>query len=104
MPYITSFERIGMEKGLQLEARYLGELVRTRESKALVHIYRASESATKLGRALAAEAKGAKVAVIGAGTMGAGIAGLFLTKGHPVAAITSAIFSIVGGLTALHST
>jgi hypothetical protein len=26
------------------------------------------------------------------------------TKAHPVVAITSAIFSIVGGLTALHST
>ncbi|OVE79643.1 hypothetical protein BVY02_02635, partial [bacterium J17] len=74
----------GIEQGLKKEAQALGELVVSAESKALVHIYFLTESAKKLGRAEKDQAKQSKVAVIGGGTMGAGIAAAFLAKGVSV--------------------
>jgi len=74
-------------EGYAFEARALGELIATPESKALIHVFRLSEGAGKLGRPAAGEVTGAKVAVIGAGVMGSGIAAAFLTKGFSVSLV-----------------
>ena len=75
---------LGITRGLELEARALGELVITEECKSLVHIFRISESASKIGKLLADEAAALPATVIGAGVMGAGIASCFLLKGNRV--------------------
>lgn len=74
----------GLIAGLEQEARFLGELVVGSECKSLVHIYRVSESASKLGRSVAAELAALEVTVVGAGVMGAGIASSFLARDVPV--------------------
>ncbi|MFN8389136.1 MAG: 3-hydroxyacyl-CoA dehydrogenase NAD-binding domain-containing protein [Bdellovibrionota bacterium] len=74
----------GTAKGYAAEARALGDLAATSECKSLVHLFRISEAAGKLGRAAASEILETPVVVIGAGVMGAGIAGSFLAKGHNV--------------------
>ena len=73
-----------MSKGLEIEAKGLGDLVVTPESKALVHIFYLTESAGKLGKGAKDDLAAAKVGVIGGGTMGAGIAASFLSKRVPV--------------------
>ncbi len=74
----------GIARGLELEARALGELVVTDECKSLVHIFRISENASKIGKLLAAEAAALPATIVGAGIMGAGIASCFLLKGNRV--------------------
>lgn len=74
-------------RGYAEEARALGELVVSPESKALVHIFKASEAAGKLGKSASADVRGWKVAVIGSGVMGAGIAGAFVSAGFSVALV-----------------
>ncbi len=74
----------GLEPGLRAEAKALGELIVTPQCKALVHVYILTESAAKLGRAGKAEVEGARIGVLGGGTMGAGIAASFVLAGHPV--------------------
>lgn len=74
----------GIARGLELEAKALGELVVTDECKSLVHIFRISENAAKIGKLLTAEAAALPATIIGAGIMGAGIASCFLAKGNPV--------------------
>lgn len=78
---------VGKERGLLHEAKLLAELAISPESKALVHVYFLTEWAGKLGRAAKDEVVGAKISVIGAGTMGAGIAGAFLSRGFKVGLI-----------------
>ena len=74
----------GTEKGYEDEAKALGELIVTPESKSLVHLYFLSEAAGKLGRSVRDEVKEARIGILGAGVMGAGIAGAFLRSGSPV--------------------
>ncbi|MBI3147543.1 MAG: enoyl-CoA hydratase/isomerase family protein [Betaproteobacteria bacterium] len=75
------------EEGLKLEREAFMFLVQTPESKALRHAFFAERAASKIADVPedTPTRKIAKVAVIGAGTMGGGIAMNFLNAGFPVA-------------------
>lgn len=72
-----------LERGLEREARALGELAVSPVCKSLISIFRASEDAKKLSRLPSGgEARSiARAGVIGGGVMGAAIAGLLAEKG-----------------------
>lgn len=76
-----------LEKGLALEARHFGELTQTDASKALVHLFHATNAVKKhpykdAGRErFASDIKVSSVGVIGGGFMGAGIATVCADKG-----------------------
>ena len=74
----------GMDKGLALEAQMLGELVASSECKSLVHLYFAGEAAKELGKGAKAEMANVEGVVVGAGAMGAGIAGALVGRGDRV--------------------
>lgn len=76
--------KYGEKFGYGEEAKHLGELIVGDVCKSLVHVYRISEAAGKLGRTASQEVENLPVAVLGAGVMGAGIAAVFLAKGHKV--------------------
>ena len=76
--------RRGLDVGYAEEATALGDLIATPECKSLVHIFFLSEAAKKLGKAAGKDVGSIKVGVIGAGTMGAGIAASFVSNGVPV--------------------
>ena len=71
----------GLSKGYEEERKLLGELIVSSESKSLVHLFQVTEDAQKLGRALKDEFASPEVAVLGGGTMGAGIAAACLLSG-----------------------
>lgn len=72
-----------LKRALAIEARALGELIVTPESKNLIHVYHLMEDAKKAGPD--AEARRVeRVAVLGAGIMGGGIAQLLAYKGYGV--------------------
>lgn len=71
------------EAGLEFEARELGRLITTPESKALVRIFFLTEAAKGLGKYGAACLKGGEALVVGAGVMGSGIARALAEKGFP---------------------
>jgi 3-hydroxyacyl-CoA dehydrogenase/enoyl-CoA hydratase/3-hydroxybutyryl-CoA epimerase len=75
-----------VEAGLAAERKGFLELVRTPECRALMSVFFLQERAKKLstGAAPAAPVRVRKVAVIGAGTMGAGIAQWVSARGYPV--------------------
>ena len=72
-----------LEDALAIEAEALGELIVTPESKSLIHVFRLMEAAKKAGP----EVEGRpveRVAVLGAGVMGGGVAQLLSYKGLTV--------------------
>jgi 3-hydroxyacyl-CoA dehydrogenase/enoyl-CoA hydratase/3-hydroxybutyryl-CoA epimerase len=70
--------------GMAHEAQALGKLIVTPESKALVHLFFLTEASKGLGKRSKEEIKGAYSLVVGAGTMGAGIAGALARASHQV--------------------
>jgi len=72
-----------LERGLAIEARALGELIVTPESKNLIHIYHLTQRHRK-GLKQGADHLPMHAAVLGAGVMGSGIAQLIAEKGVPV--------------------
>ena len=76
----------GGEAGLQAEAAAFARLIGQPTARALVHFFFASRATTRVdGLPAKAQGKPIKtVAVIGGGTMGAGICIAFLSKGYPV--------------------
>jgi 3-hydroxyacyl-CoA dehydrogenase/enoyl-CoA hydratase/3-hydroxybutyryl-CoA epimerase len=76
-----------LKKGLEIEARGLGDLIVTPISKNLVKIFFWTEAVKKLNGTDNPDVKEKKVnkaAVLGAGVMGGGIAQLFASKNIPV--------------------
>ncbi len=74
------------DEGMQTEARFFGELCLSSESKALRHLFLSEKNTAKV-EGVSPEAKPrtiASVGIIGAGTMGSGIAINFLLAGIPV--------------------
>ncbi|MDB4975281.1 MAG: 3-hydroxyacyl-CoA dehydrogenase [Myxococcaceae bacterium] len=77
------------DEGIKLEAQLFQELVQSDESKALRHAFFGERAASKISD-VPADTKQrtiAKVGIIGAGTMGGGIAMNFLNAGIPVTII-----------------
>jgi 3-hydroxyacyl-CoA dehydrogenase/enoyl-CoA hydratase/3-hydroxybutyryl-CoA epimerase len=74
----------GRKAGLATEAQELGKLIITPESKALVHLFFLTEAAKGLGKTARKEIADLHALVIGAGTMGAGIAGSLAKSNHQV--------------------
>ncbi|NIQ95705.1 MAG: fatty acid oxidation complex subunit alpha FadJ, partial [Desulfuromonadales bacterium] len=73
-----------IEKGLEIEARALGDLITTPESKNLIHIYNLSQRAKKSPFEGVEPMEVKRAAVLGAGVMGGGIAQLLAAKNIPV--------------------
>jgi 3-hydroxyacyl-CoA dehydrogenase/enoyl-CoA hydratase/3-hydroxybutyryl-CoA epimerase len=76
--------KYGVTLGLEHEAKLLGEMVVTPESKSLTHVFLLSEGAKKLGKSLIDSLGDIRALVVGAGTMGAGIASTLLQQKIPV--------------------
>lgn len=74
----------GYERGYRNEARELGRLIVSHESKALVNVFFLSENAKNLGKSAKKEVENFSSVVVGAGIMGAGIAGSLSRSGCPV--------------------
>lgn len=74
----------GRTKGLAIEAKELGSLIITPESKSLVHLFFLTEAAKGLGKSARKDIADLHGLVIGAGTMGAGIAGALAKSNHQV--------------------
>jgi 3-hydroxyacyl-CoA dehydrogenase len=86
---VSAAARLPFEEGLKYETELANESKATVESKALVHIFFA-ERGTRKVPGLPADAKARNIAsggVIGAGTMGGGIAICFANAGLPVTVI-----------------
>jgi 3-hydroxyacyl-CoA dehydrogenase/enoyl-CoA hydratase/3-hydroxybutyryl-CoA epimerase len=80
-----------LKKGLALEARFFGELTQTPESKALVHLFHASNAVKKhpyrdAGKErFGSSVKVSSIGVVGGGFMGAGITTVCADRGIRVA-------------------
>ncbi|MCL4156928.1 UNVERIFIED_CONTAM: hypothetical protein GTU68_045575, partial [Idotea baltica] len=68
----------GIKKGLDYEAKGIGKLIVTPESKALIKTFFLTESSKSIGKSAKDKVKTFNGLVIGAGTMGAGIAGVMV--------------------------
>ena len=84
-------EGLGQQRSraLKKEAAALGELAVSAESKGLVHVFEATEAAKKIGRGAGQNVKSGSVVVLGAGTMGLGIASCFLQRSCTVHLVES---------------
>ena len=72
--------RLSPETGFANEAKALGEMIVTKVSKGLVHLFFLTERQKRLGKHDGARDL-SRALVVGGGVMGAGIAGQFATKG-----------------------
>jgi enoyl-CoA hydratase/3-hydroxyacyl-CoA dehydrogenase len=93
VPHFEAYFRVveqglknGGEAGLEAEIQEISKLIPNATSRALIHFFFASRATTKLpGIPAKPQGKPVKrVAIIGAGTMGAGIAIVFLSNGYEV--------------------
>lgn len=100
--------RVGIARGLDFEARCLGDLIVSRTSKSLVFLFRATTAAKSdpgIAGAVPPLRAIAKVGVLGAGQMGAGIAGACAAAGTLVRlrdvsweALAKGIGTVAGGI------
>ncbi len=67
----------GQSKGLENEAKELGRLIVSPESKGLVNVYFLTEAAKSLGKQARDLVQHVRAVVVGAGVMGAGVASMF---------------------------
>ncbi len=82
---------------LEIEAEELGKLITSPESKALVHIFFLTEAAKSIGKGARKQVEGAHALVVGAGTMGAGIAGTLAKNKHQVIVKDTSLASLQRG-------
>ena len=80
---IYGLER-GSKEGYVREARDIGVLATTPESKSLINLFFLTEASKGYGRAARKDVEQLNLGVIGAGVMGAGIAGVALRNGATV--------------------
>lgn len=74
----------GRKSALEREAKALGEMIVTKESKALVHLFFLTEASKGVGKGARKAVEGLPALVVGAGTMGAGVAGTLAKNNHSV--------------------
>lgn len=82
---VAAAARLPFEEGLAAERRLFEQCLRGEQSRALIHIFFAERATAKVAGLPAAGRPVERAAVIGAGTMGAGIAVCFANAGIPVA-------------------
>ncbi len=90
--------KMGLKDGYINEARELGGLIVTPESKALVNLFFLTESAKGLGKSSRKYIENITLGVIGAGVMGAGIGGVALKNGLAVILRDTATEAVSRGL------
>ncbi len=93
----------GFERGLAVERRVFAELMVSDESKALRHAFFAERAAGKV-RGVSANTRPRKidsVAIVGAGTMGSGIAMTFANAGIPVTLLEAKSEALDRGMAAI---
>lgn len=97
--------RVPLEDGLRFERERFVELVNGVESKALRHLFFAEREAAKVGHVTdnAQERTVRRVGVIGAGTMGTGIAMSFANAGFPVTIVETSQDALERGLRTVHN-
>lgn len=82
---VAAAAKLPFEEGLEAERRLFEACLMGAQSKALIHVFFAERGTAKVpGVAAAGARKVGRAAVIGAGTMGAGIAMCFANAGIPV--------------------
>jgi len=84
LPLVVSAPRTSLATGLADEAQRVLPLTASPVAANLIQIFLSSEEAKKLGKLDEGQAPIERAAVIGAGVMGGGIAGLMAEKGLPV--------------------
>lgn len=87
----------GRDAALQIEANELGKLITSPESKALTHIFFLTEASKSIGKGARREIERAHALVVGAGTMGAGIAGTLARNSHQVIVKDTSLESLQRG-------
>jgi 3-hydroxyacyl-CoA dehydrogenase len=97
---ITASAHLPLNQGLEYETRLVNGLKATVESKALVHVFFAERETRKIpGIAPELEARPVKkAAIVGAGTMGGGIAMCFANAGIPVSVLDASKDGLERGL------
>ncbi len=98
--------RLPFQQGLEFETELAHRTKETVESKALIHVFFAERETRKVPE-LPPEVRGAPIAraaVIGAGTMGGGIAICFANAGLPVTLIDSSREALERGLATISNT
>jgi 3-hydroxyacyl-CoA dehydrogenase len=103
---VSAAARLPFEEGLLYETELANESKATLESKALIHVFFAERETRKVP-GLPADSKGRVIArggVIGAGTMGGGIAVCFANAGLPVTVIDSTQEALDRGLAVIGKT
>lgn len=81
---VVAAARLPFEEGLEAERRLFEGCLKGAQSRALIHVFFAERGTAKVPGVAAAARKVESAAVIGAGTMGAGIAMCFANAGIPV--------------------
>jgi 3-hydroxyacyl-CoA dehydrogenase len=103
---VSASARLPFQQGLDLESELVNRAKATPESKALVHLFFAERETRKVP-GLSPELRAgvvAKAAVVGAGTMGGGIAICFANAGLPVTLIDSSREALERGLAVISNT
>ena len=94
--------RLSFAEGAKLEREAFAECEASAQSRAMIHLFFAERAAGKLADANAAEpAPVRSAAVVGAGTMGAGIAMCFANAGLPVTLVDQADDALARGMKAI---
>jgi 3-hydroxyacyl-CoA dehydrogenase len=103
---IRAAARLPLDKGLEYETALVNGAKATVESKALVHVFFAERETRKIP-GIAPEVKARpvrKAAIVGAGTMGGGIAICFANAGIPVSVLDATREGLDRGLAVIDST
>jgi 3-hydroxyacyl-CoA dehydrogenase len=90
--------RVGFAEGFRLEREAFKECEHSFQSRALIHLFFAERAAGKLGDGYAAPASIRTVGVVGAGTMGGGIAMSFANAGLPVTLVDASQEAVDRGM------
>ena len=100
---VEAATKMRFDQGMAEELRMFGELMKSPQSQALRHLFKAERAATKIadvGADTASRSIGL-VGVVGAGTMGIGIAMSFINAGVPVKILEMSEEALTRGLAAV---
>ncbi|HEY6451367.1 MAG TPA: 3-hydroxyacyl-CoA dehydrogenase NAD-binding domain-containing protein [Steroidobacteraceae bacterium] len=96
---VEAAARLPFDRGLLYEEELANQTKQTLESRAAIHVFFAERAARRVGGLEAGDAREVRTAgIVGAGTMGAGIAMCFANAGLPVTVIDSTREALDRGL------